>query len=580
MQSGVRTVPEMEAAFARGAHAVLGWPIDDALSGTAARTGKPVAQPDQQVIVELIRRVDNEEPIDKLETTLRRDPSLAFKLLRYINSPAFGLRVEISSFRHAIMLLGYQRLKRWLALLLATASKDVNLRPVMFAAVRRGLLMEELVAGTGDEEMRSEMFICGVFSLLDRMFGSRSPSCSARCRCRSGSTRRWSTNAGPYQPYLAMVRAAEGESVFEFREAAEQLLMSVTEINRAQLRALQGAARAGIAAISRVVEVSSREPGASGDIASAAVRQVVEMFRASPFPTTLQDRGFRFVEVNAAFCAFTGLPREQILGRDFVDLLSKEDRQATLGTRRRFIAAGSPVEGAYVAEGRLIDAAGQRRWYRASRSVIADGRGEPLYLAVLQDTTSEHEARERADRSVHEIDDWFDLSPVGMVLFDDSGLLVRTNLAFDEMTGSVPVSLAEASPSVAALLAWGEGGALEALRPGSRPIESQGWVTQPGGRMRLLRAIVRCYRTAGGERRYMGVVEDRSIEEERDLAQIQIGAMMDTAGVGIATFQESSGWIGRRPGGGARRFGAAAQHQPRHRRARVARKSTSGCRRR
>ena len=72
-------------------------------------------------------------------------------------------------------------------------------------------------------------------------------------------------------------------------------------------------------------------------------------------------------------------------------------------------------------------------------------------------------------------------------------------------------------------------------------------MTQPGGQMRRLRAIIRCYRTAGGERRYMGVVEDRSVEEERDLAQMQIGAMMDTAGVGIATFQESSGWIGRRP---------------------------------
>jgi len=134
-----------------------------------------------------------------------------------------------------------------------------------------------------------------------------------------------------------------------------------------------------------------------------------------------------------------------------------------------------------------------------------------------------------------------------MVLFDESGLLVRTNLAFDEMTGSAPVSLAEAQTSLAALLGWSEGGALKALRPGSRPLESQGWVTQPGGQMRRLRAIVRCYRTAGGERRYMGIVEDRSIEEERDLAQMQIGAMMDTAGVGIATFQESSGWIGRRP---------------------------------
>ena len=68
------------------------------------------------------------EPIEKLENTLKRDPSLAFKLMRYINSPAFGLRVEISSFRHAIMMLGYKRLKRWVALLLATASKDVNMR--------------------------------------------------------------------------------------------------------------------------------------------------------------------------------------------------------------------------------------------------------------------------------------------------------------------------------------------------------------------------------------------------------------------------------------------------------------------
>jgi EAL and modified HD-GYP domain-containing signal transduction protein len=242
VQSGVRTVTDMEAAFNRGAHAVLGWPIDDAISATAARSGRPVAQPDQQVIVELIHRVDSEDPIEKLENTLKRDPSLAFKLLRYINSPAFGLRVEISSFRHAIMLLGYQRLKRWLALLLATASKDVNLRPVMFAAVRRGLLMEELVAGSGDEEMRSEVFICGVFSLLDRMFGEPFEKLLSSIPVPARVYQALVKNEGPFQPYLAMVRAAEGESVFEYREAAEHLLMSVAEINRAQLRALMGAA--------------------------------------------------------------------------------------------------------------------------------------------------------------------------------------------------------------------------------------------------------------------------------------------------------------------------------------------------
>jgi len=241
VQSGVRTVPDMEAAFARGAHAVLGWPIDDALSGTAARTGKPVAQPDQQVIVELIHRVDKEEPIEKLEATLKRDPPLAFKLLRYINSPAFGLRVEINSFRHAIMMLGYQRLKRWLALLLATASKDVNLKPVMFAAVRRGLLMEELARGVADEEMRNEVFICGVFSLLDRMFQQPFEQLLGSIPVPQRVYQALVEDTGPYQPYIDMVRAVESESLFDFRESAEKLLMSVSEINRAQLRALMAA---------------------------------------------------------------------------------------------------------------------------------------------------------------------------------------------------------------------------------------------------------------------------------------------------------------------------------------------------
>jgi EAL and modified HD-GYP domain-containing signal transduction protein len=241
VQSGVRTVADMEASFSRGAEAVLGWPIDDAVTTTAARSGKNVAAPGMQAIVELIRQVDKEEPIDKLETTLKRDPALASKLLRYINSPAFGLRVEISSFSHAIMMLGYQRLKRWLALLLATASKDVNLKPVMFAAVRRGLLMEELVRGTGDEEMRNEMFICGVFSLLDRMFqqpfAQLLESIPVPERVRSALAE----NEGPFQPYIELVQAVEGETLFEFRDAADKLMMSVSEINRAQLRALMAA---------------------------------------------------------------------------------------------------------------------------------------------------------------------------------------------------------------------------------------------------------------------------------------------------------------------------------------------------
>jgi c-di-GMP phosphodiesterase len=250
VQSGVRTLTEMEGSFTRGAAAVLGWPIDDAINAAQLAKAKAATQPDLQVIVELIARVDKQEPAEKLEMTLKRDPSLAFKLLRYINSPAFGLRVEVNSFRHALMLLGYERLKRWLALLLATAGKEPNMRPVMFAAVRRGLLMEELVRSSGDDEMRSEMFICGVFSLLDRMFKQPFSELFKSLPVPERVRQALVEEGGPFWPYFNVVQAVENESVFDFRASAEALMMSVNEINRAVLTALTNAAQLELSASS------------------------------------------------------------------------------------------------------------------------------------------------------------------------------------------------------------------------------------------------------------------------------------------------------------------------------------------
>ncbi len=241
MQAGVRTLVELEASFKRGAVAVLGWPIDDALQPIGGRV-----QSDLATIVELMRRIDKEESIDRLEDTLKLDPTLAFKLLRYINSAAFGLRVEVASFRHALMLLGYARLKRWLALLLASASKDRDMKPVMFAALRRGLLMEELArasADGNDEQMRNEAFICGVFSLLDRMMRQPFAELLNSVPVPDSVRQALVDSVGPYQPFLELVRAVENESLFDIRDSAERLFMGVGEINRAVLRALSQAAQ-------------------------------------------------------------------------------------------------------------------------------------------------------------------------------------------------------------------------------------------------------------------------------------------------------------------------------------------------
>ena len=240
--SNARGAAEIDEAFKLGAAHVTGSPAIEAFEAPPG-AGKPEIQADLQVIVELMSRLDQGDDVERLEQTLKRDPSLAFKLLRYMNSAAFGLPVEVSSFRHAIMLLGYARLKRWLALLLATASKDHAMRPIMYAALRRGLLMEELAKGMSESEMRDEMFICGLFSLLDHMlkqpFDKLLQSIPVPERVRQALV----DQAGPYKPYLDLVHAIENESAFDFRSSAEALMLGIGEVNLAVTRALGKAAQ-------------------------------------------------------------------------------------------------------------------------------------------------------------------------------------------------------------------------------------------------------------------------------------------------------------------------------------------------
>lgn len=280
----------------------------------------------------------------------------------------------------------------------------------------------------------------------------------------------------------------------------------------------------------------------------------------SPFPTALQDAEFRIVDVNRAFVEFVGYRRDQLIGIDAMELQPREDWPRVRETREQSRVGSSAGAEPAMIEGRFIDAAGRERRYRFARRALLGEHGQTLYLSVLQDATAEHVARERADRSLRELDDWFDLSPAGMVLFDERGLLLRTNPAFVALAGTAPDSLAHAPTGLRELLGWGRQVSLPAAEPGALPVQRQGWVAPPGVPARLLRASVRSHMTASGQRRYMAVLEDRSAEDERELAQLQIGALMDTAGVGLATFQESLGWV--RQGHPGRAADASALNAP------------------
>lgn len=315
----------------------------------------------------------------------------------------------------------------------------------------------------------------------------------------------------------------------------------------------------GVALEGAAAPAAARAAGLA-HIAAPAVRDMVRLLWESPFPASLQDSDFRFVSVNDAYADYTGRSRESLVGTDPIDLQPEDDRMFVLAAREHLREHPHDPQAARLVERRLLDAGGRERWFRLSRRVLQGADGRPLYLAMLQDCTAEHVAREQADRTLRELDEWFDLSPVGMVLFDDAGLVVRSNPAFEAMAGQVPVTLGDAAPALQALLAWDRDAPAAELQPGAPALECHATLALPDGRRPRLAARVRAFVHAGAQRRYLAVVEDRRLEEERDLAQLEIGALVDTAGIGVATFEESRGWLPSsvRQVAGGRRGGAAA----------------------
>lgn len=122
--------------------------------------------------LKLLNLLRADAPLRDIEQVLKSDVALSFKLLRYVNSAAAGLNTTISSFAHAVTVLGYQKLYRWLTLLLVTSNESGNLAPALQrTAVTRARLLEQIAQATGlNGEQADNAFIAGMFSLLDVIF--------------------------------------------------------------------------------------------------------------------------------------------------------------------------------------------------------------------------------------------------------------------------------------------------------------------------------------------------------------------------------------------------------------------------
>lgn len=205
-----------------------------------------IINPSYAVVLDLLNLVSRKAEFKDIELGFKRDAALSFKLLRYINSVGFGLSCEIQSIRHALNILGTQQLYRWLTLLLVTAGEHSAVPALMKTAITRGRLTELLGEGYLEKADCDNLFITGIFSLLDAMLEMPMDQVLEKILLPEAINDALLGREGIYGPFLELAEACEDAETLRIVQIAESLQMDPEQVNSKHIAALAWVEELGI----------------------------------------------------------------------------------------------------------------------------------------------------------------------------------------------------------------------------------------------------------------------------------------------------------------------------------------------
>lgn len=201
--------------------------------------GNPAVGPSRAKVLDLMNRVRTGAEQPELAAQFRHDPALSVRLLRYVNSPGMGLLNKVGGIEQALMVLGQDKLYRWLTMILFTGGQAQELdHAVLENALVRGRVAEQLAGRALFAKARDEIFVAGLFSLLDLVMHIPMEQVLKQISLPAEITEAILANKGPYAPYLALAIACERDDQSSIEALAKQIGREVADINGVHMDAL------------------------------------------------------------------------------------------------------------------------------------------------------------------------------------------------------------------------------------------------------------------------------------------------------------------------------------------------------
>ncbi len=190
----------------------------------------------------LLRKVSEPEfDVDSIEELLRSDLTLSYKLLRYLNSPAFRRTKTLNSIRHAITTLGQQPLRQWVSLIAVEELSSEKPLELMKTCLIRARFCELVGSRSLGMKYAADCFVVGMFSLLDAILDQPMIDLTGELNLPDPVRLALLGQDSPLLPFLKLTLAIESVQWAEISQLSDEIRIEVADLQALHLDAIEWA---------------------------------------------------------------------------------------------------------------------------------------------------------------------------------------------------------------------------------------------------------------------------------------------------------------------------------------------------